>query len=447
MASSTASTPSKLDGPACRRPTTRGCLRLACVDVCHEPTEPSRRRRRARRDHDACASPSPARRADGPGADRSGARRTRPRARRRARRRRQPADRRAMRAPTLGPRDRRRRSAADVDAGLRARRRADRLHAARGHAGAPGGLRARTACALVIGTTGFNAAQKAAMADRATAHPDRVRAEHERRRQRAARAASSSRRARLGPATTSRSSRCTTATRSTRRRGTALGLGEAAAARRGRDAGRLRRLRARGRHRRARARRPSASPTLRGGDIVGDHTVIFAGTGERIEISRTARRRARTSPRAHCAPRAMSPAGRRGCTASHDARTCSVERAARRSRGGRAGGAANLPAQRVRGIMRGLRSGNEPLPVPASHVNATRARLPVVVPVRTRGDSPILRRRPAMPHVARRSRPRPALLFRRGARQSSRSPTARSSAACRSAPTAASPARWCSTRR
>ena len=25
--------------------------------------------------------------------------------------------------------------------------------------------------------------------------------------------------------------------------------------------------------------------TVRGGDIVGDHTVLFAGTGERIEIS------------------------------------------------------------------------------------------------------------------------------------------------------------------
>jgi len=25
--------------------------------------------------------------------------------------------------------------------------------------------------------------------------------------------------------------------------------------------------------------------TIRGGDIVGDHTVLFAGTGERIEIS------------------------------------------------------------------------------------------------------------------------------------------------------------------
>jgi 4-hydroxy-tetrahydrodipicolinate reductase len=32
--------------------------------------------------------------------------------------------------------------------------------------------------------------------------------------------------------------------------------------------------------------------TIRGGDIVGDHTVLFAGTGERIEISHKASSRA-----------------------------------------------------------------------------------------------------------------------------------------------------------
>jgi 4-hydroxy-tetrahydrodipicolinate reductase len=32
--------------------------------------------------------------------------------------------------------------------------------------------------------------------------------------------------------------------------------------------------------------------TIRGGDIVGDHTVLFAGTGERIEISHKASNRA-----------------------------------------------------------------------------------------------------------------------------------------------------------
>ena len=29
-------------------------------------------------------------------------------------------------------------------------------------------------------------------------------------------------------------------------------------------------------------------PTVRGGDIVGDHTVMFCGTGERVEISHKA---------------------------------------------------------------------------------------------------------------------------------------------------------------
>ena len=28
----------------------------------------------------------------------------------------------------------------------------------------------------------------------------------------------------------------------------------------------------------------SASPSLRGGDVVGEHTVVFAGTGERVEL-------------------------------------------------------------------------------------------------------------------------------------------------------------------
>ena len=32
--------------------------------------------------------------------------------------------------------------------------------------------------------------------------------------------------------------------------------------------------------------------TIRGGDIVGDHTVLFAGTGERIEISHRSSSRA-----------------------------------------------------------------------------------------------------------------------------------------------------------
>ena len=32
--------------------------------------------------------------------------------------------------------------------------------------------------------------------------------------------------------------------------------------------------------------------TMRGGDVVGDHTVVFAGTGERVEITHKASSRA-----------------------------------------------------------------------------------------------------------------------------------------------------------
>ncbi len=40
------------------------------------------------------------------------------------------------------------------------------------------------------------------------------------------------------------------------------------------------------------SRRRSASSAIRGGDIVGDHTVLFAGSGERIEITHRATSRA-----------------------------------------------------------------------------------------------------------------------------------------------------------
>jgi 4-hydroxy-tetrahydrodipicolinate reductase len=84
-------------------------------------------------------------------------------------------------------------------------------------------------------------------------------------------------------ATTSRSSKRTTATRSMR---------PAAPRCDGRGGGRragprpegLRRLRREGV---TGERDPSSIgfATVRGGDIVGDHTVLFAGTGERIEIT------------------------------------------------------------------------------------------------------------------------------------------------------------------
>jgi 4-hydroxy-tetrahydrodipicolinate reductase len=69
--------------------------------------------------------------------------------------------------------------------------------------------------------------------------------------------------------------------------GTALALGRAAAAGRGVD---LDSVAQRVRDGHTGARRPGdiGFATLRGGDVVGDHVVIFAGTGERIELGHKA---------------------------------------------------------------------------------------------------------------------------------------------------------------
>jgi 4-hydroxy-tetrahydrodipicolinate reductase len=69
--------------------------------------------------------------------------------------------------------------------------------------------------------------------------------------------------------------------------GTALMLGEAAAAGRG-IALADRSVRARDGHTGARAAGDIGFATLRGGSVIGDHTVIFAGEGERITISHLA---------------------------------------------------------------------------------------------------------------------------------------------------------------
>jgi 4-hydroxy-tetrahydrodipicolinate reductase len=73
--------------------------------------------------------------------------------------------------------------------------------------------------------------------------------------------------------------------------GTALRIGEIAAAARGRK---LDQVAAFQRHGHTGARDPDAIgfSAIRGGDIVGDHTVLFAGVGERIEISHRASSRA-----------------------------------------------------------------------------------------------------------------------------------------------------------
>jgi 4-hydroxy-tetrahydrodipicolinate reductase len=66
--------------------------------------------------------------------------------------------------------------------------------------------------------------------------------------------------------------------------GTALAMGEVVAAALGRD---LKQCAVYGREGITGERDPSTIgfATIRGGDIVGDHTVLFAGTGERIEIT------------------------------------------------------------------------------------------------------------------------------------------------------------------
>ena len=73
--------------------------------------------------------------------------------------------------------------------------------------------------------------------------------------------------------------------------GTALGMGEVVARTLGRD---LEKCAVYGREGVTGERAPSTIgfATVRGGDIVGDHTVLFAGTGERIEITHKASSRA-----------------------------------------------------------------------------------------------------------------------------------------------------------
>jgi 4-hydroxy-tetrahydrodipicolinate reductase len=73
--------------------------------------------------------------------------------------------------------------------------------------------------------------------------------------------------------------------------GTALGMGEVIAKTLGRD---LDKCAVYGRKGVTGERDPSTIgfATVRGGDIVGDHTVMFAGTGERIEITHKASSRA-----------------------------------------------------------------------------------------------------------------------------------------------------------
>jgi 4-hydroxy-tetrahydrodipicolinate reductase len=69
--------------------------------------------------------------------------------------------------------------------------------------------------------------------------------------------------------------------------GTALGLGRAAADGRGVDLAQVER-RARDGHTGARERGDIGFAVLRGGDVVGEHSVVFAADGERLELSHKA---------------------------------------------------------------------------------------------------------------------------------------------------------------
>jgi 4-hydroxy-tetrahydrodipicolinate reductase len=73
--------------------------------------------------------------------------------------------------------------------------------------------------------------------------------------------------------------------------GTALKMGEVVAAASGRDFKKAARF-AREGHTGPRTEQEIGFSVIRGGDIVGDHTVLFAGTGERIEITHKSSSRA-----------------------------------------------------------------------------------------------------------------------------------------------------------
>ena len=121
-------------------------------------------------------------------------------------------------------------------------------------------------------------------------------------------------------ASTSRSSKRITARRSDAPSGTALALGAAAAAAPRHDL-----AEARQRHARlapaSAARATSAFPSIRGGDIVGEHTVLFAGAGRAARARRTGPRTGRSSPAARSARR---PGWRSGRPASMPCGTCWV---------------------------------------------------------------------------------------------------------------------------
>ena len=141
---------------------------------------------------------------------------------------------------------------------------------------------ARHGVAAVVGTTGLDEAQKAALRDHGERDTDRVRGEHERRRQRARCRWSS--RPRAGSARLRHRGRRDAPQAQGRR-----AVGHGAAPRRGRGRGHGPHLADCAVYARDGAtgeRKPGTIgfAALRGGDVVGEHTVVFAGNGERVEL-------------------------------------------------------------------------------------------------------------------------------------------------------------------
>ena len=210
-------------------------------------------------------------------------------------------------------------------------------------------------CAMVIGTTGFNAEQKATIAAAAAAIPivfapnmsvgvnvllSLV--------EEAAR--------RLGPAYDIEIVEMHHRHKIDAPSGTALGLGEAAARGSGRalaDCAVYAREGVTG----ERAPGTIGFAALRGGDVVGEHTVIFAGTGERVEISHRATSRENFAGGALRAARyvAAAPGGGASGPRHDEGRARSELTPATRARG-----RAELPATAPTGIIGGLKAGTDP---------------------------------------------------------------------------------------
>ena len=161
----------------------------------------------------------------------------------------------------------------------------------------------------VIGTTGLSASDDAVIKS-VTSRAIVVQVgQYEPRRQSAGGAGQARRASRSTRASTSRFWKCITSAKIDAPSGTALMLGEAAAAGRGIA---LDEHSARGRDGITGARRPGdiGFASLRGGTVAGDHSVIFAGPMERIELTHHAEDRtmfAQARSRRRCGRTARSP--------------------------------------------------------------------------------------------------------------------------------------------